>query len=103
MTTIVLEKDGQVQYEVDPEFDGMFFFEDIPPGQYKMKFIYLGQENFDFTAPELDVDVTLTDTETGEYFEGYDTQLMRKVDEEATQETTTDMNEDEIDDILNNY
>jgi hypothetical protein len=68
-----------------------------------MKFIYLGQENFDFTTPELDVDVTLADTETGEYFEGYDTQLMRKVDEETTQETTTDMNEDEIDDILNNY
>ena len=103
MTTIVLEKDGQVQYEVDPEFDGMFFFEDIPPGQYKMKFIYLGQENFGFTTSELDVDVTLTDTETGEYFEGYDTQLMRKVEEETTQETTTDMNEDEMDDILNNY
>lgn len=68
-----------------------------------MKFIYLGQENFGFTTPELDVDVTLADTETGEYFEGYDTQLMRKVDEETTQETTTDMNEDEIDDILNNY
>lgn len=103
MTTIVLEKDGQVQYEVDPEFDGMFFFEDIPPGQYKMKFIYLGQENFGFTIPELDVDVTLTDTETGEYFEGYDTQLMRTADEEPTQEATTDTDEDEIDDILNNY
>lgn len=103
MTTIVLEKDEQVLYEVDPEFDGMFFFEDIPPGYYKIKFIYLGQENFDFTIPELGVDVTLTDTETGEYFEGYDTQLIRKVDEEATQKTTTDMDEDEIDDILNNY
>lgn len=79
MTTILLEKDGEVVDEIDPEFDGMFFFEDVPAGKYKIKFQYLGQENIGFSNPELDIEVKLENTDEGEYFEGFDTE-MRRVD-----------------------
>lgn len=78
MTTILLEKDGKVVSEIEPEFDGMFFFEDIPTGDYKIKFKYLGEEKIDFSIPELDVSVKLADTENGEYFEGFDTAMIKK-------------------------
>lgn len=77
MITIILEKDGVVVAEVDPEFDGMFFFEDIPSGDYKMKFKYLGEDGIGFTFPELDVKVKLLDAEAGEYFEGFDTAIVK--------------------------
>lgn len=85
MTTIILEKDGKVIAEVDPEFDGMFFFEDIPSGKYKMKFKYLGEEEISFVTPELDVKIELSDTEEGEYFEGFDTALIKVKDSEEVE------------------
>ena len=77
MTTVLLEKDGKVVAEVDPEFDGMFFFEDVPSGEYKIKFKYLGVDEVGFSIPELDVKIELSDTEEGEYFEGFDTTLVK--------------------------
>lgn len=86
MTTILLEKNDEIVAEIDPEFDGMFFFEDIPAGEYKLKFKYVGEDEVGFSISELDVKVELTDTEEGEYFEGFDTALIKKeIKEESTQ------------------
>lgn len=86
MTTILLEKDGEIVDEIDPEFDGMFFFEDVPSGKYKIKFQYLGQDNIGFSNSELEVEVNLSDTEEGEYFEGFDTEMIRKEEREDSDE-----------------
>lgn len=80
MSTIQLEKDGKLYKEIDPEFDGLFFFEDIPPGKYEMKFIYLGQEGVKFSPESIEVNVKLTNPEEGEYFEGNDTLMMKEED-----------------------
>lgn len=76
MSTIQLEKDGKVYKEIDPEFDGLFFFEDIPPGKYNIKFIYLGQEDVKFSPESVEVNVKLTNPDEGEYFEGNDTLMI---------------------------
>ena len=55
----------------------MFFFEDVPSGEYKIKFKYLGVDEVGFSIPELDVKIELSDTEEGEYFEGFDTTLVK--------------------------
>ncbi len=99
MTTILLEKDGEVIDEIDPEFDGMFFFEDVPAGKYKIKFQYIGQENIGFSNPELDIEVKLENTEEGEYFEGFDTE-MRRV--EITENDETNVGELQ-DDLIGEY
>lgn len=93
MTTILLEKDGEIVDEIDPEFDGMFFFEDVPSGKYKIKFQYLGQDNIGFSNPELEIDVKLSDTEEGEYFEGFDTMMIRT---EETNEVSNELQDDII-------
>lgn len=96
MTTILLEKDGEIVDEVDPEFDGMFFFEDVPSGKYKIKFQYLGQDNIGFSNPELEIEVKLSDTEEGEYFEGFDTKMIRT-------EETEEVSDEFQDDIIGEY
>lgn len=78
MTSIQLEKDGKVYKEIDPEFDGLFFFDDIPPGKYNMKFIYLGQDNVKFLPENIEVNVKLQNPDEGEYFEGLDTKMVRE-------------------------
>lgn len=77
MTTILLEKDGKIIAETNPEFDGMFFFEDIPSGEYKIKFNYVGEENVKFSNSELEMKIDLLDTEEGEYFDGFDTTMIK--------------------------
>ncbi|MBM6823157.1 hypothetical protein H5986_10880, partial [Fusobacterium mortiferum] len=84
MSSIQLEKDGKVYKEIDPEFDGLFFFDDIPPGKYNMKFIYLGQENVKFSPENIEVNVKLQDPDEGEYFEGLDTKMVREEEVENT-------------------
>ncbi|MGL5797976.1 MAG: hypothetical protein ACRCYT_07200, partial [Cetobacterium sp.] len=71
MTTIVLEKEGEVYLEVDSEFDGMYFFENVLPGEYKIKFNYLGNDNIVFSEESLLVNIKLSKEDEGEYFEGY--------------------------------
>ena len=86
MSSIQLEKDGKVYKEIDPEFDGLFFFDDIPPGKYNMKFIYLGQENVKFSPENIEVNVKLQDPDEGEYFEGLDTKMVREEEVENTED-----------------
>lgn len=80
MITIVLEKDGEVIIETEPEFDGMYFFEDILPGKYTIKFNYLGYENIRFSIQSIDIEVKNSDE--GEYFDGLDTELIQMREEE---------------------
>lgn len=119
MTTIRLEKDGKLYKEIDPEFDGLFFFEDIPPGDYTIKFLYLGQDSIEFSQSEIPLKIKLSNPDEGEYFEGNDT-MMRKVqfkdesnnslnaeeekkDTEAQKELDDNDVDENIDDIINNY
>lgn len=76
LVTIELVKDGKIIDETKPEFDGMYFFEDVLPGKYKIRFIYLGLENIQFSSEELEIDIDTSGTDTGEYFEGYDVDLI---------------------------
>lgn len=111
MTSIRLEKEGKLYKEIDPEFDGLFFFEDIPPGKYKIRFIYYGQENIKFSPLDLEVDVKLKNPEEGEYFDGRDTVMSEGMEEETRlldnnvgENNKEESNEEyQIEDIINNY
>lgn len=80
LVTIELVKNGKVIEETKPEFDGMYFFEDILPGKYKIRFIYLGPEDIKFSAKEVEVNVDTSGGDSGEYFEGYDVDLIYEHD-----------------------
>lgn len=80
LITILLEQDGEVITETEPEFDGMYFFEDILPGKYTIKFNYLGYENVDFSNKSIDVEIKNSDD--GEYFDGLDTEMIKREKEE---------------------
>lgn len=80
LITILLEQDGEVVTETDPEFDGMYFFEDILPGKYTIRFNYLGYENVSFSVKSIDIEVTNSDD--GEYFDGLDTEMIKGEKEE---------------------
>lgn len=97
LTTILLEKDGKLVKEVDPEFDGMFFIEDVTPGNYTLRFEYLGDDNIGFTNKTIPVNVILQNPEEGEYFEGNDTVIML-VNEDNLDETS-----DEVEEMISNY
>lgn len=97
MKTILLEKDGKVVKTIDPEFDGMFFFEDVTSGEYIIKFEYIGEENIGFSKNMIPVNITLENPEEGGYFEGFDTKLIRN--EERILEKDEDL--EILDDIFN--
>lgn len=107
MTNIALEKDGELYQEIDPEFDGLFFFESVLPGSYKMKFIYLGSDNVTFSEESLDVNIKLQEEDEGEYFEGFDVVVDRgEVVEEPEGDSDMENEEDDgydLEDILNNF
>ena len=105
MTNIALEKDGELYQEIDPEFDGMFFFENVLPGEYKMKFIYLGSDNVTFSEDGLDVHIELQEEDEGEYFEGFDVVVNREVTTEQSEVESEDEDEEgyNLEDILNNF
>lgn len=109
MTTAELDKDGELYKEIDPEFDGLYFFDDVLPGKYILKFNYLGNEPVEFSNQDLSVDVELENEDEGEYFEGFDTVMNiseDKIKEHSTSDKpTADESEEEfnMDDILNNY
>ena len=98
LTTILLEKDGKLVKEVDPEFDGMFFIEDVTPGNYTLRFEYLGDANIGFSNKTIPINVALQNPEEGEYFEGNDTVLMLVDEEDSSDETS-----DEVEDMISNY
>lgn len=75
LITIFLEKDGEIVAETDPEFDGMYFFEDVLPGRYIIRFNYLGYENVEFSKTSIEIDIN--NSEDGEYYEGLDTDMIR--------------------------
>ncbi|MGL5761395.1 MAG: hypothetical protein ACRCXS_08355, partial [Cetobacterium sp.] len=108
MTNIALEKNGELYKEIDPEFDGMFFFENVLPGKYKMKFNYLGSDDIKFVKDYLDVDIKLIHEDEGEYFEGYDVIVNKTVSGENEAVSNEDQNDEsdteyDLDDILNNF
>ena len=105
MTNVILEKNGELYQEIDPEFDGMFFFENVLPGKYEMKFKYLGNDDVKFSQDKLDVNIVLDHEDEGEYFEGYDI-LVNKYDQEIIEEPKVQDEDEEgynLDDILNNF
>ena len=77
MVSIVLEKNGEIVKTIDPEFDGMYFFEDVTPGEYTIKFEYIGEENIGFSEESIPIKILLNNPDEGEYFEGYDTKLIK--------------------------
>lgn len=79
LITIFLEKDGEIVAETDPEFDGMYFFEDVLPGKYTIRFNYLGYENVKFSRDSIEVNIN--NSENGEYFEGLDTDMIKGKEE----------------------
>ncbi len=108
MTNIALEKNGELYKEIDPEFDGMFFFENVLPGKYKMKFNYLGSDDIKFIKDYLEVDIKLIHEDEGEYFEGYDVIVNKSISEENESVSNEDQNDEsdtgyDLDDILNNF
>lgn len=90
LVTIVLEKNGKTVKVIDPEFDGMYFFEDVTPGDYTIRFEYIGDRNLGFSRESIPIKISLKNPEEGEYFEGYDTKLIK----------LENIKEEEIDDIL---
>ncbi|WP_288876136.1 hypothetical protein [uncultured Fusobacterium sp.] len=76
LVNIQLIKDNTIVSEIKPEFDGLYFFEDVFPGKYKIKFSYLGPEKYKFSTKEIDVNIDTSGKESGDYFEGYDTELI---------------------------
>lgn len=105
MTNVILEKDGELYQEIDPEFDGMFFFENVLPGKYEMRFKYLGSDNIEFSEEKLDVNIELAHEDEGEYFEGYDV-VVNKYDKELIENNTIEETEEEgynLEDVLNNF
>lgn len=105
MTSIALEKNGELYKEIDPEFDGMFFFEDVLPGKYKMKFNYLGSDNINFVQDSLDVDIKLIHEDEGEYFEGYDVVVNKASIENNEDESVEELSDEsyDLEDVLNNF
>lgn len=108
MTNVVLERDGELYKEIDPEFDGMFFFENVLPGKYKMKFNYLGSDSIEFTEESLDIDIKLIQEDEGEYFEGYEVVVNRYADEESESKLSEKQEDEEkseynLGDVLNNF
>ncbi|WP_163469996.1 hypothetical protein [Fusobacterium sp. IOR10] len=107
MTNISLEKDGKIYKEIDPEYDGLFFFEDVIPGKYIIKFNYLGDEKIKFSKIEIPVTVKLESDEEGGYFEGLDTIIEiddTPIETDDNSKITEDEEESEdITNILNNF
>ena len=107
MTNISLEKDGKIYKEIDPEYDGLFFFEDVIPGEYVIKFNYLGDERIKFNKLEIPVTVKLESDEEGGYFEGLDTIIEvddTPIETDDNSKITEDEEESEdIKNILNNF
>lgn len=71
---VQLIKNGVVCYETKPEFDGLYAFQEVLPGTYTIKFIYLGKNkniNFDKNNLKINIPVTVE----GEYYEGFNTKL----------------------------
>lgn len=78
--TVTLVQNGEVIAQTDPEFDGMFIFEDVLPGKYSIKFNYLGYENVEFSTNNIDIEVKNSDD--GEYLDGLDTEMIKEKKEE---------------------
>lgn len=106
MTTIVLEKNGEFYKEIDPEFDGLYFFDDVLPGEYDLKFNYLGSDPIVFTGEKTKVSVKLENDDEGEYFEGFDVTVNKTTEDKikkAKKEQDTDVDDFDVDSILNNF
>lgn len=101
MTNISLERNGKVYKEIDPEYDGLFFFKDVIPGEYIIKFNYLGDEKIKFVQPEIPVNVKIETDEEGGYFEGFDTIV--EIDDSPTEKSNeiSEQNKEETDNIVN--
>lgn len=100
MVNISLEKNGEKLKETEPEFDGMYYFEDVLPGKYKIVFTYLGDEKIEFSKEKLDLEVVLEIEDEGEYFEGNDIEIREVISQKEKLEKEK---KDEMEEILTNY
>ena len=57
----------------------MYFFEDVLPGKYTIRFNYLGYENVKFSRDSIEININ--NSENGEYFEGLDTDMIKGKEE----------------------
>lgn len=106
MINVTLEKDGEKIKETEPEFDGMYYFEDVLPGEYEIHFTYLGDEKIKFSEDEIKVKIVLKNPDEGEYFEGYDIKLNKlneKVLDKKDFNKAEKTEEDSLEEILINY
>lgn len=101
MMNVTLEKDGEKIKETEPEFDGMYYFEDVLPGKYEIHFSYLGDEKIKLSENKLEAEIILKNADEGEYFEGYDIKIQKLNKKVSDEEKETD--EDSLEDILTNY
>lgn len=102
--TVILKKDEKIYKEIDIELDGFYYFEDVLPGEYKIKFTYLGEEEIFFSKEELDVNIKLEKNNEGEYFEGFDTNISI-IKSEVIEERILEEEENSlyIDEIIENF
>lgn len=101
-TVIILEKNGELYKEIDPEFDGMFFLDDVSPGKYKLKFSYLGTDRVAFEPNELDVDIVVDNPYEGLYIDSLDTKMVLKdvnIEEDMSEQNKDII--DEFDELIN--
>lgn len=75
---IRLEKDNKIISETKPEFDGMYCFEDIFPGKYKIEFITVRDDKYHFSKEKIDVEILAEDDDSQRYIENCDTELLDK-------------------------
>lgn len=99
-TSIELIKDNEIYKEFDPEFDGMYFLDDVTPGKYKLRFLYLGIENVEFEPKEIDIEVKLENPDEGIYIEGLDTRMLIRKTENNIESIKSNELLDEFDDLI---
>ena len=99
-TSIELIKDNEIYKEFDPEFDGMYFLDDVTSGKYKLRFLYLGIENVEFEPKEIDIEVKLENPDEGIYIEGLDTRMLIRKTENNIESIKSNELLDEFDDLI---
>lgn len=75
---IRLEKDDKIILETKPEFDGMYYFEDVFPGKYKIEFITIRDNKFYFSKDKINIKILADDDDSQRYIENCNTELIKK-------------------------
>lgn len=78
----------------------MYFLDDVTPGKYKLRFLYLGIENVEFEPKEIDIEVKLENLDEGIYIEGLDTRMLIRKTENNIESIKSNELLDEFDDLI---